>query len=520
MRHRGVVATLIAFVVLLAPEFAWSEPGFSLIQSMPKIVGVSSYYSDAYSSLSCPSVASCTAVGSGGAYGVPSVITAVDGTWGEPVALPLPSNAGGPGAQPAPTLNSITCSAPADCVAVGSYPDKLNDETSYPLVETEVSGTWTASTIALPSGVTGLTGMSSIWCQGAGSCVTVGSFIEPHQRALPMAAVDTSGTWARAIALAVSPTIAPEGLGPFSLACHDVGDCAAIVEASLSGGGGTGIFQWTEAAGTWGAAAFLPQLSHSKFEFAGISAACPSATTCLLVGNLSTVGPTPHPVTVPAVMTETSGTWSEPHRLALPALSPVMTQGSLTSLACATSTLCEAVGTLATNSSDVLSRPGAVTWSNGSWSSLGRIRDVRLGTGLTDWSYLTAVSCGSATTCLAIGGDVENTAEEYSPAGAFSVDIVPIRQTTLPLPPTSIAVQVVPHGVTVRWRPPYDDGGASVTYFTVTISPGGGHCRTLMAYVCRIAGLVAGHRYRVSVRDATSVGSSPPTAPIVFTPPR
>ena len=69
---------------------------------------------------------------------------------------------------------------------------------------------------------------------------------------------------------------------------------------------------------------------------------------------------------------------------------------------------------------------------------------------------------------------------------------------------------------TVRWMPPADDGGAPITSYTVTASPGGRTCTT-DRLGCEITGLLNNTAYTFRVTAENAVGSgaaSTPTAPV------
>jgi len=61
----------------------------------------------------------------------------------------------------------------------------------------------------------------------------------------------------------------------------------------------------------------------------------------------------------------------------------------------------------------------------------------------------------------------------------------------------------------VVWSPPADDGGAPITDYTVTASPGGAVCTTT-ALTCTVTGLANGQHYTFSVVATNRIGSGAP----------
>ena len=267
----GVVAT----IVVLAVGCASAEPGFSSVEAMPLPAGSQPADYITYNATSCASMTNCTAVGARfQSVGGPVAVTESSGTWGTPVEIAMPT--GAIGTQP--RLTSVSCPSVGDCAAVGYY--KTSSSSSKPLLVAESSGTWGAATSpTLPAsaltGSTQLATLAGVWCASAGSCVAIGSYSGSGATKLMMAAVETAGTWSALSELpAVPGATAANYISSTGIACTSMGNCAAVAWIGAS-------YAWTETAGVWGA----PTLIAPDTRFFPSDVACPSSTVCIAVGE-------------------------------------------------------------------------------------------------------------------------------------------------------------------------------------------------------------------------------------------
>jgi hypothetical protein len=543
-RSWTLVVAIVVLGAILVPAVAEGEPGFTTVQTLPGVIGTTPRTAGAYGSISCPSSTSCTAVGPSVGQtvgyssdaGRPTALTETNGVWGAPVPLPVPLGAS------RYFLDSVACPSLGNCVAVGGFLISATKQ-AHLLVEIETSGLWALTSITPPADAGSNAEFFTVSCASMGNCQALGVYETTSKTIATVLAVESSGSWAQATALSNGAAGAGAIILPESMTCTDASDCLAIGYGFASQNTQfVSTFAWTETAGVWGAAVRLPeQLGH---EFAGFDVACPSASSCFVGGGDITGTDRP---TQPAMSVEASGVWTTPRPIGLPRLAPLASGGFIASLACPTSTMCEAVGTLSLPSScrgnlsvcltisagSLASRvasasffhlsrgarttvtlgisgsePFAISWDGTRWSSPGVIHRVTVGPRHATSSALATVACTSAAGCLGLGFNSVVVGSTVR-SSAFAASLIPVRATSVPLPPSAVTATARVRGAFISWVPPNDDGGAPVQTFTATIEPGDRHCMT-SRYFCKFGGLRDGHRYRVVVRDSTAAGTSGP----------
>jgi hypothetical protein len=110
------------------------------------------------------------------------LLTETGGVWDQASELALPPGAAATaGAQDA-SINSVTCTSLGNCVAVGNYYDTNGKDDGQGMLATETGGVWgPASELTLPAGAASAASaqyvfLNSVTCTGPGSCVAVGSY--------------------------------------------------------------------------------------------------------------------------------------------------------------------------------------------------------------------------------------------------------------------------------------------------------------------------------------------------------
>ncbi len=309
-------------------------------------------------SVSCASSGNCTAVGSytdssGHLQGL--LLTETSGTWATGVEPPLPANAN---ANPNAVLGSVSCASAGNCTAVGNYNDSYDRSTvqDQGLLLSQTSGTWaTGVDASLPAGAGTAQYVYpySVSCASAGNCTAVGFYEDSSFNDQSSLWTETSGTWAAGVepslpAGACASTSAGNGcgapgdsvgLGPVS--CASAGNCTDVGYYTDSSGHRQGLLL-SETSGTWaaGVEASLPANARTNPNASLERVSCASAGNCTAVGGYTDSSGHRQGL----LLSETSGTWAAGVEASLPANARTNPNASLSSVSCAASGNCTAVG--------------------------------------------------------------------------------------------------------------------------------------------------------------------------------
>jgi hypothetical protein len=130
-------------------------------------------------------------------------------------------------------IEGITCPAPGNCVAVGTY-DGATKTTEFSLIDTLANGTWTAEKGPQPSNDAATTkdyeGLEAVACPAAGSCIAVGFYYTDQGQQQGMIQTLANGTWT----VQSAPVPSNVYTGKFEtsqldgLSCSAPGSCVAV----------------------------------------------------------------------------------------------------------------------------------------------------------------------------------------------------------------------------------------------------------------------------------------------------
>ena len=260
--------------------------------------------------ISCPSIRLCMAVGLSGAGPAGIVLTTRNGgvNW-----VQAASPAG------AVVITNVSCTDPADCTAIAS------DGTLFWSAHSADFGQSWQREGALPAG---LQDADSLSCVPGASCLVTGFLATTagHGQGTIVLSTDGGATW--------TPSSVPAGTGQLqSAVCASMDSCVAAGTTSTTVSAvvpATGALLYSDDGGrTWVASTRKPPVD----DIYGI--ACPSASTCVIVGT-NWIG-------TPAVGTGAVGR-SDDGAATFTASRTAYTPLALTAVSCPTALRCVAVG--------------------------------------------------------------------------------------------------------------------------------------------------------------------------------
>jgi hypothetical protein len=323
-------------------------------------------------SMACGSAGNCVA---GGSYGdVPGhnfglsqafVADEVNGRWR--IAIEVPGTAALNRGHYA-SVNSVSCPSAGNCAMGGYYHDRYHDSQAF--VANEVNGRWHAAievpgTAALNLGHDAV--VSSVSCGAPGECTAGGSYRDRARRYQAFVADEVDGRWHKAVQI---PGTAVHSLGGFAqvtaLSCPSHGNCA-VGGFDDATGNNPHLFVASQVRGHWRQAAKLTG-PRSVVDAELNSLSCPTAGYCVAGGDYTTGTVRRH--RVPFLASEVKGVWRAAIRVPGSRAYPVSAVGSVS---CVSPGNCAAGGYLATYTQPL---PFVVSEVNGVWHTAIRIRSV------------------------------------------------------------------------------------------------------------------------------------------------
>jgi hypothetical protein len=299
MKFQRVTLLLAVALTFVASTSAGASvnPTWQAAKNATLPSGATGLYNGNLSVLSCPAPGDCAAAGidqdsKGNSYGL--LLNEVNGVWRDPTNVTPPANA-----EPSygVSIFDVSCGAPGDCSAVGTYADKAQNQLSF--VVDEISGIWqTATEVILPTNAvktSQVSNLHSLSCTSPGSCSAVGAYdATAGANAIeePFVVNEVAGHWTGATEVTLP---AGTNFNPFGelnqVSCASAGNCAAA-GSYIDQNNVNHALVVNEVAGTWRAGSSLaPPANASPYAGTTISeVSCASVGNCAVAGSYNASG--------------------------------------------------------------------------------------------------------------------------------------------------------------------------------------------------------------------------------------
>jgi hypothetical protein len=308
----------------------------------------SGLYVASISSIACPSVSVCVAVGSasGSAGSQGLLLTRSDASW-VATAAPLPANAGSKGSFI--NLTSVACYSNTSCVAVGDYYDNAGNRQGMLL--SGLGSSWIATEAPLPPGAQNSI-LLSVACSPVTGCAAVGQYTEAPDSSPALLVTGSGSSW-QATTVPLPPNAsANPGNALESVSCSLRSGCVAfgyyadtynLSEGLLLTGSGS---SWT--------AIDAPTPANGFFRLGDeLLAGCTSTSRCVAAGFYADASNK-----VRGLLLTGFGTSWKPARVPLPPGAPPYAP-MLSSVACTPTADCVVAGEYQDSSNHF---PGFIAW--------------------------------------------------------------------------------------------------------------------------------------------------------------
>jgi hypothetical protein len=309
-------------------------------------------------------------------------------------------------------LYAISCPRPGACTAGGNY--ETTGGAVAPMVAAQVRGRWQpGARLLLPANAARqpYAQVNGLSCSKPGTCVAVGNYTYfPQHDVGAFLAVETGGRWARAVLPRLPANAAtPQRARLAAVACRPDGFCEAVGSYLDTAGHVQSLALAKAPAGPWGAATEIaaPAGAPAAPDAVMTGLSCTGPGACVAVGHY-TVRPG---ASRGMGAVETGGRWQRAVGVPPPPGAAPSSYTGLTAISCTSHGTCLAVGTFALTSAR--DRAMSVTVSHGVFGKVTAVTVVPPGASVNPSTALSGVSCPAA------GGPCAATGVATSKAGHY-----------------------------------------------------------------------------------------------------
>lgn len=196
-RWAYAIVMAVSTASFAGPAFAGTSPKLDASVVVAAPTNASAISGSFFLTVNCPTAGFCAA---GGRYldkakrTEPMVAQSENGKWSRATEVRLPSNA----SVYTSWVDSIDCTDPGDCVAVGGY-SYLPTGVAQAFIAVETRGRWHHATVPSPPAPSRFgkprAELNAVSCLARGSCVAVGGYDNRSEHALPMVITESHGRW-------------------------------------------------------------------------------------------------------------------------------------------------------------------------------------------------------------------------------------------------------------------------------------------------------------------------------------
>ena len=329
-------------------------------------------------------------------------------------------------------LPALACPSATDCVAVGTY--STASGLVRGLIAQETRGHWSARPIPLPSDASRTPGLTpyQVACATTTRCAIVGGYQDTQGSTRPFVTSLAGTTWTTTrLSLPTDALTTGQNAQARAVACPSVTTCVVVgTYLSSDPGSPTEAFAAFGGSSGWSPATriTLPPIAAGMPATMVSQMACSSATACLAAGIFVDQDNVQHVF----VTSETAGHWSPATTLAPPANASLYAHVTVGGVACV-ATSCTVVGTYLDHAGRI--EPYAATSRAGAWAPSIEIALPASAASdpLTmDYGYV-GLACAAPGSCVT-GGQFVDTQGRYQGFLATETGGVWAPATEMPLP--------------------------------------------------------------------------------------
>jgi hypothetical protein len=325
--------------------------------------------------------------------------------WGQETVVVAPSNAG---SNPNAELDAVACPTASNCYGVGTYTDSSGHfEAMFVLV---VNGDFEqAQEVAAPAGAAGNpeAQLDAISCPTASACVAVGGYLDSAGNEQAMSSTLSGSIFSQAVEVAAPSNAAADPQAfLYGVSCTSPSVCFAVGSYVDSTSDNQAMFSRSSNSAFTQAAEVTAPVGAATDPSATLDdVSCPATGVCYAVGGYTDTSSRGE-----AMASSLSGSaFSQAVTVTAPSSSGFDPEADLDAVSCATATSCVAVGGFVDSALHVQAL--VANLSAGTFAQ-ATVASAPANAAADPGAYLGSVSCPSSGSCVATGWYTDTSARE------------------------------------------------------------------------------------------------------------